>query len=63
MLIAGNDQALASRYASEWLASRGVQDADVSQSRCQFCHSEPGHPEVTAAIERQGYFIIPLQGC
>ncbi len=63
VLIEGNDQALAARYASEWLASRGVQDVDVSQSRCQLCHSEPGHPDVAAAIVQQGYFIIPLQGC
>ena len=63
VLIEGNDQALATRYSREWLASRGVEDADVSQSRCQFCHSEPAHPEVAAAIAQQGYFIIPLQGC
>jgi len=63
VLIEGNDQALAIRYAREWLTSRGVEDADVSQSRCQFCHSEPAHPEVAAAIAQQGYFIIPLQGC
>ena len=63
VLIEGNDQALAARYAREWLASRGVEDADVSQSRCQFCHSEPAHPEVAAAIAQQGYFILPLQGC
>lgn len=63
VLIAGNDQALAARHARDWLASRGVAEADVEQSRCQFCHSEPAHPEVAAAIARQGYFIIPLQGC
>ena len=63
VLIEGNDQVLATRYAREWLASRGVEDADVSQSRCQFCHSEQAHPEVAAAIAQQGYFIIPLQGC
>ncbi|MBB1520597.1 DUF2024 family protein [Aquipseudomonas guryensis] len=63
VLIEGNDQTLATRHAREWLASRGVADADVSQSRCQFCHSEPAHPDVAAAIAQQGYFIIPLQGC
>ncbi|KIY42025.1 MULTISPECIES: DUF2024 family protein [Pseudomonas] len=61
VLIEGNDQALAARYARDWLASRGVAQADVSQSRCQFCHSEPAHPEVAAAIARQGYYIILLQ--
>ena len=63
VLIEGQDKALAARHASDWLASRGVMAEDVAQSRCQFCHSEPAHPEVAAAIARQGYFIIPLQGC
>lgn len=45
------------------LAERGVQDADIEQSRCQFCHSEPAHPEIAAAVTGQGYYIIPLQGC
>lgn len=63
VLTAGNDQARATLYAREWMAQQGVQDADIEQSRCQFCHSEPAQPEVVAAISSQGYFIIPLQGC
>lgn len=62
VLIENNDQALATRHAREWLASRGIVEADVSQSHCQFCHSEQANPDVVAAITRQGYFIIPLQG-
>ncbi|MFK0033681.1 DUF2024 family protein [Pseudomonas monteilii] len=62
VLIENNDPVLAARYARDWLASRGVAQADVSQSRCQFCHSEPAHPDVAGAIARQGYYIIPLQG-
>lgn len=45
------------------MAERGVQNADIEQSRCQFCHSEPAHPEIAAAVIGQGYCIIPLQGC
>ncbi|MES2817675.1 MAG: DUF2024 family protein [Pseudomonadota bacterium] len=63
VLIEGNDQARATRYARDWMAERGVRDADIEQSRCQFCHSEPANPEIAAAIIDQGYFIIPLQGC
>ncbi|MGE8498798.1 MAG: DUF2024 family protein [Pseudomonas sp.] len=50
-------------YAAEWLTSRGIQAADISQSRCQFCHSEFASPAVAEAIEKQGYFILPLEGC
>ncbi|MFB4394586.1 MULTISPECIES: DUF2024 family protein [unclassified Pseudomonas] len=63
VLIEGTDRERAARHAREWMAERGVQQADVQQSQCLFCHSEPGNPEVDAAIARQGYFIIPLQGC
>ena len=45
------------------MSERGVQDAYIEQSRCQFCHSEPAHPEIAAAVTAQGYYIIPLQGC
>ena len=51
------------RLAQAWMAERGLQGDDIEQSRCQFCHSEPAHPEVAAAIGSKGYFIIPLQGC
>lgn len=63
VLIEGNDQGRASQFAQDWMAERGLQVDDIEQSRCQFCHSEPAHPEVAAAISSKGYFIIPLQGC
>ncbi|UUT22919.1 DUF2024 family protein [Pseudomonas sp. T8] len=63
VLIEGNDETRAKQYASEWMIHRGIQDADIELSRCQFCHSEPANPEVAAAIVSQGYFIIKLQGC
>ena len=62
VLTPGNDQTLATQYVRDWMAQRGVQDVDIEQSRCQFCHSEPAHPEVAAAISNQGYFIIALEG-
>ncbi|MCY1292634.1 hypothetical protein D9M68_533350 [compost metagenome] len=63
VLTSGGDQAQARQYASDWLASRGVQDADIAASECLFCHSEIANPQVAEAIGRQGYSIIPLQGC
>lgn len=63
VLIEGNDQGRANQFAQDWMAERGLQGDDIEQSRCQFCHSEPAHPEVAEAIGSKGYFIIPLQGC
>lgn len=62
VLIESNDPALAARYARDWLTTRGIAQADVSQSRCQFCHSEAAHPDVAGAIAQQGYYIIAVQG-
>jgi hypothetical protein len=63
VLIEGNDQARASQFARDWMAERGLHGDAIEQSRCQFCHSQPAHPEVAAAIGSKGYFIIPLEGC
>ncbi|MDH4566956.1 DUF2024 family protein [Pseudomonas sp. BN414] len=63
VLTDGGDKLQAGRFAAEWLASRGVQDADIAASECLFCHSEIANPQVAEAIGRHGYSIIPLQGC
>ncbi|MCY1545426.1 hypothetical protein D9M68_813680 [compost metagenome] len=63
VLTDGGDSARAGQFAHDWLASQGVQDADISQSECLFCHSESATPVVAESIRQQGYFIIPLQGC
>jgi hypothetical protein len=62
-VLTSGDKAQASQYAAEWLAGQGVQDADIAASECLFCHSEIASSQVVEAIGRQGYSIIPLQGC
>ncbi|MCY1284097.1 hypothetical protein D9M68_381230 [compost metagenome] len=62
VLTEARDQPRAARIALDWLAARGVQDADISQAECLFCHAEPANPAVAEAIRAHGYFIIPLQG-
>jgi len=62
VLIEGDDQGRAARHAREWMSKHGLEEGDIEQSRCLFCHSEPAHPDVVAALSEHGYFIIPLQG-
>ncbi|MBP5073688.1 DUF2024 family protein [Pseudomonas chlororaphis] len=62
VLTETHDTALARQYAFAWLDSLGVQESDISQNECRFCHSQIGDPRVMQGIARQGYFIIPLQG-
>lgn len=58
---ANNDRA--AKFARQWLAGRGITEADISQEHCSFCHSEATSREVAEAIVLQQYFILPLQGC
>jgi hypothetical protein len=48
------------QYADGYLASLGISTNNISQSRCNFCHSEIANPEVQQNILGQGYSIIRL---
>ncbi|WP_394391115.1 DUF2024 family protein [Shewanella woodyi] len=48
-------------YAKVYLDSLGINVESISQSRCDFCHSEMANPEVIASIEQHGFCIIPLK--
>ena len=50
-------------YAKAYLKAIGVEDAQIVQERCQFCHEELASQEAIKEIENNGYYIIPMQGC
>lgn len=50
-------------FAKEYLKSIGKNIDDISFDKCRFCHSESGNPKVHTAIDTQGYYILPLEGC
>lgn len=56
-----HDKAL--RYAKEWLASIGHEDAEVTQENCTFCHSAEAPVVLRKQIDSQGYAIYKLEGC
>ncbi|CAN7333094.1 DUF2024 family protein [Aquipseudomonas alcaligenes] len=62
VLIDSAEQPRAERFARDWLGSLGLANADIAQSQCLYCHSESAPEPVAAAMARDGYFIIPLQG-
>lgn len=49
--------------AMRWLEGIGVAGAQLSTSLCRFCHVEEVTPEIERAIERDGYFVLQLEGC
>lgn len=63
VLIDSNDAELAKSYARRFLVEQGVEDDDISQDICRFCHVEPSNSVVAEAISKQGHYIIKLQGC
>jgi hypothetical protein len=58
-----NDLAQARHYAQQFLKQNNIEDDNISQSSCAFCHSESSSPEVEQAISQTGYYIFKMQGC
>ncbi len=65
-LPAGDDSRCdekATDVAREWLRSIGINPKQVQLEKCRYCHSEAVRSEVSAKLETQGYFILPMEGC
>lgn len=50
-------------FGRQYLATKGQEGQPLSATECSFCHVEEATPEVTAAIARQGFYIIEMQNC
>ncbi len=50
-------------YAKKYLEDIGVEDTEITQERCYFCHEELANQDVIGTIAYRGYYIIPMQGC
>ncbi|MFY8349259.1 DUF2024 family protein [Pseudoalteromonas sp. SSM20] len=50
------------QFAEQYLKANGIEVSQISQSRCQFCHSEIANPETIQKINQQGHAIIELVG-
>lgn len=59
----GTSAEKALEYGRQWLASINEQAESLDHSRCNFCHSEISNPEVARTIERDGFFILQMEGC
>ncbi|MFJ5250035.1 DUF2024 family protein [Serratia liquefaciens] len=58
-----NDLAQARHYAQQFLKQNNIEEDNISQSSCAFCHSESSSPEVAQAIGQTGYYIFKMQDC
>jgi hypothetical protein len=51
------------KAAKTWLSSVDLNANDLKQDLCAFCHSEIANPEVHRVIEREGFYILQMEGC
>ena len=50
-------------YGREYLKNKGQAGQPLTATECVFCHVEQPTPNIQAALDAQGYFIIEMQGC
>jgi hypothetical protein len=58
----GTDRHLAFRFACDYAVDLepGI---GMKQERCNFCHSENSSAAMLSDIQRQGFYILPMEGC
>ncbi len=59
----GTSPEVAFRHACKWLSTVGLNDAELKQSRCNFCHTESASEKVASDFEADGFHIIRMEGC
>ena len=47
-------------YGKQYLAAKNENGAKLDTEECQFCHIEDGGPDLRAAIQDQGYYILEM---
>lgn len=55
------DKAL--EYARRWLDSIGEKGSELKQERCSYCHSENAPEPLKQVIEKDGHYILQMEGC
>lgn len=59
----GTSAEIALNYGRAWLKSVGEPGDGLKQSRCNYCHTETANPNVQNSVEREGFFILQMEGC
>ena len=50
-------------YGKRWLSTIDELPESLSQSRCNYCHTEEANQEVQKSIQEKGYYILQMEGC
>jgi hypothetical protein len=49
------------QYGTEYLAGKNESGAKLDTEECRFCHVEDAGPDIKAAIEAKGYYILEME--
>jgi len=50
-------------YGKAYLQTKGQAGQSLTAKECRFCHVERLLPQWEKSIQKQGYFIIEMEGC
>ncbi|MBL7908003.1 MAG: DUF2024 family protein, partial [Bacteroidia bacterium] len=50
-------------FGKDYLQSKNQDGQPLTAKECRFCHIEAATPEMEAAINRKGYFILEMENC
>ena len=57
------DEKIIHNFGKEYLQSKNQEGQTLTSKECNFCHIERASDEMQAIIEKQGFYIIEMQGC
>lgn len=63
LMQSGTSKEQALIYAERYLASIGVERAQLQSMRCDFCHTEAANEAIASAINADQHYILPMEGC
>lgn len=50
-------------FGRQYMAEVGQAKRPLSTAQCRFCHIESATQEVASSIQKQGYYILAMEGC
>ena len=50
-------------FGKQYLQTKNQEGQPLTARECSFCHIEQASNEMLEAIEKQGYYIIEMEGC
>lgn len=61
--VEDTDTTIIYSYGKDYLRTKGQEGQSLSSKQCRLCHIEKLRPEWEKEIDKNGYFIIEMEGC